>query len=323
MTIPPELRRDADRLPPLLRALLEAELAAGNSVTEIGHTFPASPEGAYFMLAGPVTTRPRESGGGLTFRDFNCCLYAGYFGDEACLYFIVEPPLPPPPDPDTEAILAAHAPQPTPPRFECDPNTAPGRFERSMAIDYEKWHDGIGYDIETLRSSTEAERGQIEALLLAHGVLDWRDVEALAALGTPMANRALLTAVHHRDPEIRLAVMRYAPQLVSVEERTISLIKALQTAAFGAGLSQALDEAAEFHPKRVVDALLRGALRRNGDGAVHFAALLMFLYGKAASPFDWDQRPFFLRFGTDDRNEREAAFRELSEKIGVAASEYL
>lgn len=25
-----------------------------------------------------------------------------------------------------------------------------GRFERSMVMNYEKWHDGIGYDLETL-----------------------------------------------------------------------------------------------------------------------------------------------------------------------------
>lgn len=188
MTIPPEFRRDADQLPPPLRALLEAELAAGNSVAEVGHFFPAPPAGAFFRLAAPVSTRPHEPGGGLTFRASNGSLYSGCFGDDRGLYFILEPPLPPPPEPDMDAIRAAHAPRHSPGQFESDPNSAPGRFERSMPIDHEKWHDGIGYGLDTLRGATEAERRQIETLLLEHRIGDWRDVEALAALDSPRAN---------------------------------------------------------------------------------------------------------------------------------------
>ena len=89
------------------------------------------------------------------------------------------------------------------------------------------------------------------------------------------------------------------------------------------GLSEALDEVEEVHPPSVVEALLRGALERDGEVAVHFAAMLMFLHGKAGEPVDWAQRPFFLRFHTTDRAEREAVFRELCETIGVDASRYL
>jgi len=323
MSIPPEFRRDADQLPPSLCALLEAELAAGNSVAEVGHTFPAPPAGAYFKLAAPVSTRPHESGGGLTFRALNNSLCSGFFGDDRGFYFIVEPPLAPPPVPDMDAIRAAHASKSSPPPFESDPNTAPGRFERSMAMNYEKWHDGIGYDLEAFGSATQAERRQIETLLLAHGIQDWRDVEALAALDTPLANMALQAALHNPHPDIRLAVARYAPRLVPEKERIASLVEALQTAVLMSGLSQALDEAAQFHPKEVVEALLRGVLHREGEAAVHFAALLLFIHDRASSPFDWDRRPFFLRFDTEDRSAREAAFRELCEEIGVDDSEYL
>jgi hypothetical protein len=259
----------------------------------------------------------------LTFRAVNSSSYSGFFGDERGFHFIVEPPLPPTPEPDMGAIRAAHAELPLPPLPDSDPNGALGRFERSMAIDYEKWHDGIGYDLDILRSASEAERRQIENLLLARATKDWRDVEALAALDTPRANEALRAALRHPNAEIRLAVVRCAPQLVSDGERTASLVKALQTAVFGRGLSQALDEAAEFHPQEVVDALLRGALHREGEFAIHFAALLMFIYGKAASPFDWDRRPFFLRFDTEDRVERTAAFRELCREIQIDDREYL
>ena len=49
----------------------------------------------------------------------------------------------------------------------------------------------------------------------------------------------------------------------------------------------------------------------------------MFVHGQADSSFDWQHHPFFLRFKTDDGVERKMLFRELCEKIGVAAETYL
>jgi hypothetical protein len=223
-----------------------------------------------------------------------------------------------------DAIRAAHAPHPEEPApILSDPNTALGRFERSMVMNYEKWHDGIGYDLDALREATPMEKKMIETMLIHRGTKDWRDVEALAELDTLRAHKALHEAMEDPNPEIRLAVVRHAPKLVPESKRTASLVKALQTRALNSGLSQALDEAAEFHPKEVVDALLRGALKSDGEAAVNIAGLLMYIHGKADDPFDWDQRPFFLRFNTENREERKAAFLELCEKIGVEASDYL
>jgi hypothetical protein len=344
MTIPPEFRKDADAMPAALRALLEAELAAGNTIAELGGYFPAPPAGAFFKLTRPVTTRPHESSGGLKFRDYASPYYSGSFTDDRGFYFILEPPLPPPPEPDMDAIRDAHAPAPfqltpvrrhpyatghpsdpacQPPAVPSDPHSALGRFEKSMVMDYVKWHDGDGYDLEAIRDATPAERDAIEAILLSRGTRDWRDVEALAALDTLQANEALKAAKGDPDPQIRLAVVRHAPQLVSETERTASLVRALKTANLGSGLTQALDEAADFHPKEVVETLLRGALHRHGEAAVQFAALLLFVHGKADSPFDWDQRPFFLRFNTDDPKARGAVFVELCGIIGVDPAGYL
>jgi hypothetical protein len=319
VNIPQQFREDADAFPPALRALLDAELAAGNQIVEAGHSFPAPPAGAYFKLSRPVTTRGRVSADGLKFWDYKGSSYSGSFTDDRGFFHILEPPLPPPPEPDMDAIRAAHTPKP----MERGPSTAYARFVLSMEMNYEKWHDGIGYDLDALKAATPAERGAIEALLVHRGIKDWRDVEALAVLDTPDARKALQAAMEHRDPQIRLAVTRHAPELVADPERVGSLVKALETADLFGGLSQALDEAAEFHPKEVVDALFRGALKRDGEAAVNIAGLLLFVYGKADEPFDWAQRPFFLRFHTENQDERRAVFVELCEKVGVEASEYL
>jgi hypothetical protein len=72
----------------------------------------------------------------------------------------------------------------------------------------------------------------------------------------------------------------------------------------------------------VIDALLRGAVHREGEVAVHFAALLFYLHGKSKEPFDWEHRPFFLRFHTDNPEERKAVFQELCTILGVDADAF-
>jgi hypothetical protein len=317
--IPSEFSHDADAFPPVLRLLLEAELSAGNTILEAGSAFPAPPAGSYFKLAGPVTTHPRQSGDGLKFRDYGYPTFSGAFTDERGFYFLLEPPVPPPPEPDMDAIRATHAdhwPHARRPDPELAPeNTALGRFQRSMVIDYYKWHDGDGYDLDAIAAASPEERSAIEAILLNRKMSDWRDAEALAALDTPSGNNALRAAFFHVDAQIRAAIVRCAPRLIADHERTESLVSALENATLGGGVSQALDDAADFHPQEVVDALFRGVQHRDAQTAVLFAAMLMYVHGKAESPFDWNQRPFFLRFNTQDRAERDALVVELHRKI--------
>ncbi len=51
--------------------------------------------------------------------------------------------------------------------------------------------------------------------------------------------------------------------------------------------------------------------------------MLMYLHKRAKSTFDWDQRPWFLKFATLDRAERIALFRELCEKLSVDPEPYV
>ncbi|HET9942892.1 MAG TPA: hypothetical protein VFR05_06105, partial [Terriglobia bacterium] len=202
-------------------------------------------------------------------------------------------------------------------RVNTNPDSAMERFQQSMIIDYEKWHDGIGYDLDIIRKATPEELADIEELLVDRPVSDWRDVEALAAINSPKTRELLMKALRRGDHRVRMAVADYAPDLVPDDERTESLIAALKSGEFYGGLTQALEQVESFHPPAVVDALFRGVLKREGGIAVHFAAMLMFLHGKASSSFDWEQRPFFLKFNTDDPAERRRLFQELCERIGL------
>lgn len=349
-SIPEKYAQRLKAFPEILRRLVEAELAAGNEIVELIGGFPAPPVGDCVKLARPVTTRARKSSHGLDFYDRNMPGYSGEFTDAKRFYFVLQPPHPPAPPPDMDAIRAArvareqaaptkpasrsrksskvqgvskaeHTPlaavQPTKPESPVD------RFRRSMVMDYEKWHDGIGYDLKLLKTATSEELVEIENLLVARGVDDWRDVEALATLDSPRARVALRAASKSSKQEVRIAVSSYAAQLLSPDERTQTLVAALQVAEIYGGLSSTLLEVECFHPPPVVAALLRGVLARGGDIATHYAAMLMFLHRQATSAFDWDQRPFFLKFNTDDRSVREAMFRELCTKIGVQPETYL
>ncbi len=329
MTLPDSTLKEIAALPPVLRTLLEAELAAGNTIAEIGHSFPAPPAGAYFKLAQPLLSRPRASGDGIDYYCRNSSLYSGEITDAKRFYFLLEPAAPEPPPPDMNAIRAkldaaqAWTPATQAARnFTRDPNGAVERFRRSMEIDYEKWHDGIGYDLSVIDTATQEERQFIEDILIRRNARDWRDIEALAKLDTPMARQALEGALRSSEAEIRVAVLSHAPHLVSDAVRTRVLIFALESGSFFGGLTAALSQVQDFHPPEIIDTLFRGALEKTGDGPAHFAAMLMFLHGKAQEPFEWEQRPLFLRFNTPVREDRETAFLELCAKIGEPADRF-
>jgi hypothetical protein len=211
----------------------------------------------------------------------------------------------------------------------CSSNSEPStrtlleRFKKSMEITYDKWHDGIGYDLTALKEASQTDRARIEQILINHQPRDWRDIEALAQISTITARQAIKEAIHDANPAVRVAVGRFAPELVTDSERKKSIIAALETAEVFGGLSQILDEIEKFHPKEIEDALIVGLLNRKGDVAVLFAAMLFYLHGLSKESFDWEQRPFFLLFNTENREKRVEVFKELCNKLNINPEEYL
>jgi len=342
-------------MPDALRTLIEEELAHGNEIQEVASIFPAPPVGVAVRLAHPVRSRPRASTEAMEFYDRNASSHSGEWHDAQRYFFVLEPPRPPDPEVDMEQVRAhlaashdssggddnaapreeARAPLPDAPLPDAPLPDAPlrdaprstrddavHRFAESMRIDYERWKEGMGYDLASIDSASPEERIQIEALLVPRASEGWRDVEALARLGTARAIDALRAALRDGNAEVRAAVLRHAPQLVDDATRTASLVRGLQEATFFAGLSEMLDDAATFHPPAVVDTLFRETLHGPGDKAVHLAALLFHLHGRTPHRFDWEHRPFFLRFNTDDRAARASAFAELCTTLGVDPTSY-
>jgi len=325
---PPE-----DSLPPVLRALLDAELAAGNTIIEVGHTHPAPPVGAYFKLARPVSTRPRESGGGLQFYERNSSQYSGEFTDAKRFFWILEAPLPPPPEPDMDAIRTAmdraardSAARPlleAVPVLPRDPvkdpphSTLVERFRRSMHLDFEAWKEGTGYEVTLIDEASPTELLELEQLVLNHSPRNWRDVQALVFLDSPRTRPALLSLLEHPNPEVRAAVLRFAPTLVDQPTRLRVLIRNIQSAEPFLGLDETFDLIAAFHPPEITRELLIACRTRSGDVACLLGALLLYIHGKADSPLAMEHRPFWLQLNTDDDAQRRRVLTELCERIGV------
>ncbi len=319
MKLPEDVSAAIAELPEALRAIVEAELVAGNEVAEVFHGHPVAPAGVGIRLVRPPTHLPVDIDG----RGVQPCRFPAWDGssgyaDEPRHSFVLGPPEAPSeasdPDETRDAVDSTG---------QQNATVMLDRFERSLRIDREKWREGVGYDLDAIRDASHGERVSIETMLLRRGVRDWRDVEALAILDSPRARDAMRSAATSDNHEVALAVVRHAPALLDEEARVSLIVRGLEVATFYGGLTQALSQAEECHPAPVIEALLQGAVGRDGGVAVHFAALLMSLHGQAETAFDWEQRPFFLTFKTQDPTARAAAFRELCRKIDVDAEKYL
>jgi hypothetical protein len=205
----------------------------------------------------------------------------------------------------------------------CASKSPVSRFIESMKIDFEKWHDGIGYDLEALAEANDEEREVIERILVEKPPQDWRDIEALAIIDTPRARSTLKDVIHSGRNEVNMAVLRFAPELVKDELKTELIVESLRSASFFHGLYQTLCIVEKYHPKEVIRELFYGLLNRDGEVAVSYAAMLFYIYGKTETYFPFEKREFFLKFNTSKSSDRKKVFKELCDKINVDYAEYL
>jgi hypothetical protein len=196
------------------------------------------------------------------------------------------------------------------------PSEAFRRFEASMVIDYEKWHDGIGYDLDALRQLEGEERQWAERLLRGVSNPDWRVAEALAALKSDSADASLEEmAADAKDGAGRLRAAELLHRAGKSGPPDAVIAGLIRTGAPYEGLTQALDLCPEFPTRRVKASLLWASLH-NPDARVHAAAMLYHLYHKTDEPFDWKLRPFFLKFNESEATRR-ACFEKMVKDLGI------
>jgi len=192
------------------------------------------------------------------------------------------------------------------------PSEAYSQFVASLELDYDRWHDGEGYDLDALASIDKSERGDA-VHLLAGREATWREIQALEAINIPPAFMAIKRALRDSDSiDTRLAAAVALDKLGKLEE-PIDTVLAHEIRNLDAddGCTRAL-LMAEEHPTDPVKQALLVASHNRTESAMHCAGVLCYLTGAGKEAFDWDLRPLFLRLGPEEpEDDREAAFREL------------
>lgn len=179
------------------------------------------------------------------------------------------------------------------------------RFESSMIIDYEKWHDGIGYDLEALERLTPAEKREVADLMrrrLSSSGADWRDAETAVALGDASL---IQLARQHREASVREVV-------ATEDERRDDVIEILRRGTDDSDTLRAIDDIPMEPDAEMRETLLWCCRHSPGVVAYHAAGALMQIYAGVEDP--WDIRPFLLEFTEEDT--RTAAYEKLLAAIG-------
>ena len=191
------------------------------------------------------------------------------------------------------------------------------RFMESTKGSYERWHEGIPYDLDALRQMTAAEQANVVRQLRSQPRQDWRDVEAFQIVATTEALEALHDCLGASSAEARLHAADKLHELGRMPTISDFVANELRRVVIVDGMVWALRLAVRFPTDQIKRTLLEEARRRPEVG-VHYAATLCFITGVTKTDFDWSMRPFFLRFGEHNRPEDRARSSELSRMTGMA-----
>lgn len=201
------------------------------------------------------------------------------------------------------------------------PSEAFAKFVSSLELDYGRWHDGDGYDLDALADIDKSERGDA-VHMLAQREATWREIEALETIDIPPAFMAIKRALRDSDSiDTRLAAAESLANLGKLDEPLDAVLaREIRNLDADDGCTRAL-LMAEQHPTDAVKRALLEASHKRTASAMHCAGLLCYLTGAGKEPFDWGLRPLFLRLGPEEPEaDREAAFRELRRLAGMESS---
>lgn len=197
------------------------------------------------------------------------------------------------------------------------------RFRASMAITYEQWREGEPYDLSLIPELTAAERELIATELSAKHKLDWRDVEALAALDTPAARTRIARA---REKQVDAGGAAALEHLIATEgwsaEAEQCVIAMLADMKAMEGASHRLYAICTEHPTPAILAQLMRSARIQSDPTMRYstAAFLLYLSGHSE---DWygfgPHRPHLLNLNSSDYKTYKAAVAWLENMVANPA----
>ena len=194
------------------------------------------------------------------------------------------------------------------------------KFLKSMNLSYEDWRNGQSYDLNVLKNLSPAEIQEAERILISRKDEDFRDVEALAALGTPATIQALRDCLQSRNLSNRFHAAKYLKETGEdhVEEVIFSTLHITQ---IGNGMVEGLRLAKENPSDKIKHRVVWCTFHGNDGIRTHCAAMALYLYGKADSDFDNKQQIIF-RVGAKNKEMGNKVFPEFCELLGVNPQDF-
>ena len=189
-----------------------------------------------------------------------------------------------------------------------------------MIIDYGKWKDGEPYDIAALSEVTAEERDLLTDEIIENGSLDWRDIEALRALGTAKAlKRIAHTAQEQHDgggAEALIHEIETKGWSAATEKRLVDMLEHLESMT---SASDRLYGICEEHQTPAVMAQLMRNARIQSDETMRYSAgaFLLYLSGHDDNWYGLDDRfrPHLLDLNSSDYKTYKAAVAWLEDKV--------
>lgn len=193
------------------------------------------------------------------------------------------------------------------------------KFVASMRIDYEKWHDGVGYDLDAFDAMTPDEQREMCRELARKETLDWRDIQVLMRENSDESFDRVRDCLGGADLEQWAWALRYLAESdrmgQAVLDRNLArLLDALDDLEAITPAMMLVEQGVGEHTRA---ALWRGVIERPGV-AMSFGARLIHLAGKSDDPYAWEHRPLLFRVRDEQGAAREQAIAELKSLVGEA-----
>ncbi|HWB19946.1 MAG TPA: hypothetical protein VG711_06575 [Phycisphaerales bacterium] len=200
------------------------------------------------------------------------------------------------------------------------------KYLASKTIDYEKWHEGEGYDLNAFAQMTSEEREAEVQSICDMPSPDWRDLQVLRVHNTKQSIDRLRSLLARASMDVRVYALRelikggHTPGSVA-DVQLAHLLNEMQDD--DTGLTQALLIAQNYAGPMSRLALLHGA-RKHSSVALHFASALLDLaqLSDDLAGFDPKFRPALLKLLPEcTQEERAAAFSKICAWLNIRENE--
>lgn len=194
------------------------------------------------------------------------------------------------------------------------------RFQDSMIMDFDMWHDGTGYDLSAIDDMTPEERKGVATMLKSRDQT-WRELEALAALDMEDVDdlvQETATKSESRDNRITAAGALHDRGKMKKEEFEELLCNEIRKLnGKGDGSIKVLLEAEAMPTEKVKQALLWSSWNSTDD-SMSCAARLLYLCGKAEDQLAWSHREWLFDLKPNNSYfTRKKAFDKLCSICGM------